>query len=130
MRCMGYCPHRAVEAGHSLGVLFYFATTVPVGVFALNSLGRELPALAGLSETPVALLIQYPYALISLYLCYLLFTVLLRVPLVHQLFTWTTFTRVWRRYREPGTGMKEIRQWSVRGEETGEVPSVAAPEDG
>jgi Pyruvate/2-oxoacid:ferredoxin oxidoreductase delta subunit len=129
MRCMGYCPHRAVEAGHSLGVLLYFATTAPVGVLALNALGRIHPELAALSGTPAIWLIQYPFALLSLFVCYLLFTLLIRIPLVNQVFTWTTFTRIrgWRRYREPGTGLKQLRQWTIGSEESGEGGEVAAP---
>lgn len=124
MRCMGYCPKKAVEAGHSLGLLLYFVTSIPVGVFFLNMLGRRLPGVADLSDTWVNWLLQYPYILLSMYLCYLLVTLLIRIPIINKLFTWTTFTRIWRRYREPETTLKEIRVWNSRfTEEEHELPT-------
>jgi ferredoxin len=111
MRCMGYCPKKAIEAGHSLGLLLYFVTSIPVGVFLLNVLGRSLPGVAHLSHTWVNWLIQYPYFLLSMYFCYLLVTLLIRIPFINKIFTWTTFTRIWRRYHEPETKLKEIRVW-------------------
>jgi ferredoxin len=117
MRCMGYCPHKAVEAGHSLGVLLYFITTIPVGAMVLKRIGRSLTWAPDLSSTWVDWLIQYPYFLLSTYFSYLLFTLLIRIPLVNHMFTWTTFTRGWRRYREPETGLKQIRAWNSSGKE-------------
>ena len=109
MRCMGYCPRNAVEAGHSLGLLLYFVTSIPVGVFLLNYLNRFLPGAEDLSHSWVNWLLQYPYMLLSLFLCYLLVTLLVRIPVINKAFTWTTFTRGWRRYHEPDTRLKEIR---------------------
>lgn len=109
MRCMAYCPRQAVEAGHSLGLLLYLAASVPVGVWLLNALGRLVPGAGEASHTWVRWLLQYPYMLLSMYLCYRLVNRFLRVPLVNKLFTWTTLTRGWRRYHEPGTGLGEIR---------------------
>jgi ferredoxin len=124
MRCMGYCPKKAVEAGHSLGLLLYFITSIPVGVFFLNMLGQRLPGVADLSHTWVNWLLQYPYILLSMYLCYLLVTLLIRISIINKVFTWTTFTRIWRRYREPETTLKEIRVWDSRfTEEEHELPT-------
>jgi hypothetical protein len=109
MRCMGYCPKKAVEAGHSLGLLLYFITSIPVGSFFLNMLGRNLPGVADMSHSWVHWPLQYPYILLSMFLCYLLVTLLIRIPVINKAFTWTTFTRVWRRYHEPETRLKEIR---------------------
>ncbi len=113
MRCMGYCPKQAIEAGHSLGLVLYFVTSVPVGVSLLNLLGQSLPGVADLSHTWVNWLFQYPYMLLSMYLCYLLIALLIRIPLINKVFTWTTFTHIWRRYREPETKLKNIRVWDL-----------------
>ena len=109
MRCMGYCPAKAIQAGHSLGILLYFITTIPVGVLILNKLGHIFAGIQDLPTTWMNNLFQYPYILLSLYICYLLFTLLIRIPIINSVFTWTTFTRIWRRYHEPETTIKEIR---------------------
>jgi ferredoxin len=117
MRCMGYCPREAVEAGHSLGLLLYFITSIPVGSYILNRFGRNLPGVADTSHTWVNWLLQYPYILLSIFLCYLLVTLLIRIPVINRAFTWTTFTRIWRRYHEPKTKLKEIQVWDSRSTE-------------
>lgn len=110
MRCMGYCPNQAVQAGHSLGLLLYYVTAIPVGTFILGKLNHALPGIPDLSNTWVNNLVQYPYMLISMYLCYLLINSLIRIPIINRAFTWTTFTRVWRRYHEPETMLKDLEK--------------------
>jgi ferredoxin len=108
MRCMGYCPEQAIEAGHSLGVILYYASIVPVSVFLFDELGGSLPWLAGKGDTWIGWLVQYPYTLLSFYLAYLLIHRLIRIPLFNRLFTYTTLTQFYRRYREPGTKLRDI----------------------
>jgi Pyruvate/2-oxoacid:ferredoxin oxidoreductase delta subunit len=109
MRCMAYCPKHAIEAGHSLGVILYYASAVPVSVFLFDALGaRALPWFAHKGDTWIGWLIQYPYMLLSFYLAYLLIHWLIRIPLLNRLFTYTTLTHFYRRYREPGTKLVEI----------------------
>ena len=108
LRCMAFCPERAVESGHSLGVLLYFVTTVPVSVWALNWLVARLSLPAAANHVAVRLLLQYPYILLSLFLSYLAFTFLSRVSLVNRLFTWTTLVHYFRRYHEPDTAIEDL----------------------
>jgi hypothetical protein len=105
---MGYCPKNAIEAGHSVGVILYYASIVPVAVFLFNALGSALPWLAGKGDTWIGWLVQYPYTLLSFYLAYLLIHRLIRIPFFNRLFTYTTLTRLYRRYREPGTRLAQI----------------------
>ncbi len=108
LRCLAWCPERAVESGHSLGVLLYFATTVPVGAWALNWLAPRLGLPAAANSLAVRLLLQYPYILLALFLSYLVFTFLSRIPLVNRLFTWTTLVHYFRRYHEPDTTLDAL----------------------
>jgi hypothetical protein len=41
-------------------------------------------------------------------LAYWIFSQLLRLRLFNQLFTYTTFTRLWKRYREPDTRRQHL----------------------
>ena len=108
LQCMAWCPERAIESGHSFGVLLYFATSVPVGVWAMNWLTTHLHWPAAADNIVTRLLLQYPYALLAIFVSYLVFTCLLHIPLVNRLFTWTTLTHYYGRYREPDTELTHL----------------------
>jgi len=108
LRCLAWCPEQAVESGHSLGVLLYFVTTIPVSAWALNWLAGRLSLPAAAGGLAARLVLQYPYILLSLFVSYLVFTVLSRIPLVNRLFTWTTLVHYYRRYREPDTTLADL----------------------
>ena len=110
MRCMNYCPEQAIEAGHSWGVVLYFLLTFPAVDWLVHRLAGLLPWLSRLYEHPLgAWVLEYPYNLLAIFVAYLLFTLLIRVPLVNRLFTLTTLTHYYRRYREPGTNLRDLR---------------------
>lgn len=103
MRCMAYCPERAIEAGHSWAVLLYFAATVPVAMWLFNGLDPWVPWLASLDHPAMRLLIQYVYFLAALVVAYFVFSLLIRIRPINALFTYTTLTCLYRRYHEPET---------------------------
>ena len=110
MRCMNYCPEQAIEAGHSWGVILYFVMTLPAMGWLIHRLAGLLPWLERLYGTTLgAWVLEYPYMLLSIFLAYLLFTLVIRVPLVNRLFTLTTLTHYYRRYHEPGTKLADLR---------------------
>jgi ferredoxin len=109
MRCMGYCPEKAVEAGHSVGVILYYVTAVPVSTYVLNLLDDSIPWLADLKGTWAETILQYPYFLLSMFLAYWLLTHLIRIPLINRAFTYTTLTHLYRRYHEPDTALRDIK---------------------
>jgi len=108
LRCMAWCPAQAVESGHSLGVILYFVTTLPVSMYAMNWLGAHLSLPGAASGLAARLLLQYPYILLSLFVTYLVFSVLIRIPLVNRLFTCTTLVHWYRRYHEPDTALGDL----------------------
>ena len=110
MRCMNFCPEEAIEAGHSWGVVLYFLVTFPTVDWLVHRLAGLLPWIERLYSTALGgWLLEYPYKLFSIFLAYLLFTLVVRVPLVNRLFTVTTLTHYYRRYREPGTRLRDLR---------------------
>lgn len=109
MRCMGYCPEKAVEAGHSLGAIFYFITTIPATNWLFNQVGGFLPGAECIQAGWVHNVAQYLYILVSLWLSYYLFHWLSKVPLINWLFTWTTLTHLYDRYHEPGTKAEDFK---------------------
>jgi len=108
MRCMAYCPEQAVEAGHSWAVLLYFATGVPAAMWLFQWLTPHLPWIASLDHPAVRGLVQYVYFLLSLVVAYFLFWVLIRIRPINTLFTYTTLTRLYRRYHEPDTRADDL----------------------
>jgi len=108
LRCMAWCPTHAVESGHSLGVVLYLVTTLPVSVYAMDWLGARLSLPVAANNVATRLLLQYPYILLSLFATYLLFNVLIRIPLVNRLFTYTTLVHWYRRYHEPDTDLGDL----------------------
>ena len=111
MKCAAVCPHNAIEAGHSWGVILYFITAVPVSAYLFSLLGVDLKS-GGSSGTYVlrnALNIVYFYP--ALFVSYYVFSLLIRIPLLNALFTHTTLTHLpfWGRYREPKTKLKDMR---------------------
>ena len=128
MRCMAWCPTRAIEVGHSWAVLTFFLTNVPVYQVVLNWLTPRWPGATALKGQLGFWLIQYPYALLALALAYAVFSVLLRVPAVNYLFTYTTFTKLFRRYHAPGVSLADMRE--PPGTAAGAAPSPAHTTEG
>ncbi len=112
MRCMGYCPKEAVQAGHSWAVILYFITVIPFAQYLLTVLVTYLPGAQAIRGTWAMNVIQYPFFLLSLMGAYALFWLATRIPAVNAVFAYTTLTRAYRRYHEPDTGVKEMRRKS------------------
>jgi len=110
MQCMAFCPLRAVEASHSLAALvFVLAAIVPLDVLFVRAASRAAPALAPLVGSPLAgSLLGSAYLLALLFFLYAVLAVAARVPLVSALLEYTTLTRLYHRYREPGTRLGDI----------------------
>ena len=108
LRCMGYCSKKAVEAGHSWAVILYFLASVPVISYLLHQLRvsfSEIPGLAYFFPYPTLYMID---CITAILISYLLFWYLIKIPAVNTLFTYTTFTRYYRRYHQPETKLKQL----------------------
>jgi len=109
MRCMGYCPENAVQAGHSWAVIVYFITAIPFSQYLLNVLVGHVPFAEAVRGTWGMTVIQYPFFLLSLMAAYAVFWLATRIPAVNAVFAYSTLTRAYRRYHEPDTGAREMR---------------------
>lgn len=108
MRCMSFCPRQAVEAGHSWAVLLAWITHIPVAVWTISWLAARFPALAPLNAPWPLLAARLAYLYLSLWAAYGVFHLLVRIRAVNAFFTWSTFTRFYRRYHEPGTSVRDL----------------------
>lgn len=110
MRCMGFCPKQAVEASQPLAVLLGYLTAVPVSFYLLKWFTSLVPGINQVINYWPETFINYAYFLLSVYLVYRLFNWLIRFPLINKIFTYTTLTHYYRRYHEPGTRLRDLRE--------------------
>ena len=108
LRCLNTCPQKAIEAGQSWAVLLWFMIAFPLSAFLFPVLSSHLPVVAGIGNwwlrEAIFCVYYYPAAILA----YWLFSQLLRVKPLNLLFTYTTFTRLWKRYREPDTRRQHL----------------------
>ena len=108
MRCMAFCPRRAVEASQSFAVVLFYLMFLPSSVWASAWLARMVPGLdlPGNPWLELALVWVwcYPVAIVT----YRLFHFLSRLPGAGWLFTYTTLTVFYKRYRSPGTKVTDF----------------------
>ncbi len=108
MRCMNYCPCRAIEAGYPFAIALYFITSVPSGYIVLDWLCGRFPALTGIDNDFTRWVISYAATLISIVISYIMFTGLLRFRWFNRLMTICTPTEYYRRYHEPSTSLNDL----------------------
>ena len=108
MRCRSYCPEKAVEASYTLAVAFYYLTSIPAIVYLLDRLSGACLSRSYLNSGLVPWLLEYPFKLLAIYLAYLLFNQLVRIPALNRFFTYTTLTHYYTRYHEPATSLRDI----------------------
>ncbi len=105
MRCMAFCPQKAVEVGHSWAVILYLIITIPVATYFLAAVGGSVP---GILNSWIKGLVHFLYIYPAIFISYYLFYFLTRIPVINTIFTYTTLTHIFRRYHEPDTKLKEI----------------------
>ncbi len=107
-RCMNYCPKRAVEASYPFAALLMYLSGLPAAAVLLDLLARRFTAASGWHGPMLEWIIAYPYKLLAFAVTYLVFWLVMRIPLVNSFVTFFTPTRFYRRYHEPGTHLGEI----------------------
>jgi Pyruvate/2-oxoacid:ferredoxin oxidoreductase delta subunit len=104
MRCMNTCPNRAIDTAHGFlaGALFLINLVVLVYFWKMVSLVIMPPADEGWMVVPYTI-IRWILTFASMVICYRLFHFLLRIPIVREVFFYTSLTRLkgWRRYKAP-----------------------------
>jgi len=112
MKCAAFCPHNAIEVGHSWGVILYFISAFPISVYLLSLIGVDSASIGNLNRNWTGNLLNIIYFYPAIFVSYYIFSLLIRIPLLNYLFTHTTMTHlsIWGRYREPKTRLKDISQ--------------------
>jgi len=111
MRCMAFCPKQAIEAGHSWAFIFFYilhSVIMPPMLYLCYQIIESKPGLAILNHSFFGYFLYWIIGMSYIMLGYMIFALLMRIPIVNSFFTYTTFTHVYRRYHEPGTSLKDI----------------------
>jgi ferredoxin len=108
LRCMNFCPQQAVEVGHSWGVLLFFAASFPLSFTIFDLLVRYLPFLERFRGYSAVELVNSVYTYPAVMLAYFIFFWLIRWKPLNQMFTYTTFTHLFRRFHDPETELSDL----------------------
>ncbi|OGP60554.1 MAG: hypothetical protein A2V67_15210 [Deltaproteobacteria bacterium RBG_13_61_14] len=108
MRCMSYCPQQAIEASWTWAALLFWLGSASTTTYLLARGSEFVPGLAQLGDSWLKWILYAVYCDAAYPLTYYLFYALVRIPLLNKFFSYTTPTRLYRRYREPQTKLKEL----------------------
>lgn len=109
MRCMNYCPQQAIESSHLLAIGFYYLASIPVGALVMKWSLEQLPYLHQINNPIRNFLLQYSYMLLAFVIAYFVFHQLIRIKFFNTLFKYSTLTRYYTRYRQPGVKLRDLR---------------------
>jgi len=129
MRCLAYCPEQAIEASHSLAVVFYLLISGMTTAWLTARLAAAWPWFDPGTTSGGILwwLMYYVYFVVALFVVYFVFWLLLKLRPFNLLFTYTTLTHWYRRYREPDTKVATLKR-SVTLPPVGNPPAMGENE--
>ena len=109
MKCMAFCPEKAIESSHAWFAALFFILSLPFTAWLIGAAVIIFPL--GPENIPERLVaaIKFLSFYPALFLSYMVFDLLLRIPLIRRFFTISTFTHYWRRYHQPGIKASDLR---------------------
>lgn len=108
LRCLNYCPSRAVEAGTSWAGLIILIGLVPFTALLSGALASCLPLPSLFGDYRFRELADALFFIPAVIAAYALFWRLVRIRPVNALFSYTSLTRYFSRYHEPGTKLGDM----------------------
>jgi Pyruvate/2-oxoacid:ferredoxin oxidoreductase delta subunit len=109
MRCAGMCPENAIEAGHSIAAILIYVGNIPFSYYLINEYAGNLFIL-DFSGSFIGIIINSALLFPIIYLTYLLIWLLTKVAILNKVFSFTTFTHFWGRYKLPGIKIKDLKR--------------------
>jgi Pyruvate/2-oxoacid:ferredoxin oxidoreductase delta subunit len=109
LRCLNFCPQKAVVAGHSWGaLLWYIGVLVAYGGALYTWIGGHIPQLLSLRSWWTIELLNAIFYYPAFIAAYFLFFQLLRLKPINTFFTLTSLVRFFGQYREPDTTLNKM----------------------
>ncbi|HRU40293.1 MAG TPA: 4Fe-4S binding protein, partial [Candidatus Goldiibacteriota bacterium] len=104
-RCMAYCPKKAIQAGHSYLVLLYWVMYGVLGFIPAFFLAKF-----GILKTGIpAMAFSIAYTLLFYFTGQWLLHFISRTAWGARLFSHTTLTKIFRRYNQHDTTLKDLK---------------------
>jgi hypothetical protein len=106
MKCMNYCPQRAIETAHSLVFVLLFALIIFINPY-LSAKVTSFVTLwlygSRIAFESIYFVVQWSVALALFFIGYKLLHYLMRFPGINKMITYTSLTtwKFWRRYKIP-----------------------------
>lgn len=107
-RCISFCPRNAIEAGHSMGVVMWFAVSLSASYYFLDFLFTSTAVASFMANTWILKVRNYVSFIITIFFCYYAFYYLVKIPFINRIFAYTSGTHWWKKYHEPS--LKSIRE--------------------
>ena len=110
MRCLNNCPKQAIQTSHLFAFMMIWAVSLfPLTDMLMGYIMKSSSPLvhffSGLIDLTLVSAINIPL----LYFTYWILHLLLLIKPLNKLFTYTSLTRWWRRYKVPGLNVKDYR---------------------
>jgi ferredoxin len=105
MRCINNCPRTAIQTSHLIFAIMIALTSVPFAALIF----LKTPFSKIIDVPLVGLLIDSYLGLFIIYIMYIVIQRILKVKFINFIFTRTSLTSYWKRYRAPGIGLKDYK---------------------
>ena len=109
IRCMAFCPRKAVEASHPLFAVMIYLLSIPLSTYLLYIFGHQAEWITNLTGW-LQIITNYLYSLAVIIVVYFMFVMIMRIPLINQLITYLTPVHYYRRYHEPDTKLGDFKE--------------------
>ena len=109
LRCLNFCPHRAVTSGWGWGALLWLAGAAAAqGAWLFGWLAARFKGLAAWRGYSTVELLNVPFYYFAFILSYFLVYQLLRFRPLNQVFTYAGLAWLFGQYRAPGVALADL----------------------
>ena len=110
MRCMNICPKNSIQTAHSFLIpILYISLSIPLAhmiyLYLISNTGRLPSVFDYITNTAIT----WGTALLVFYAAYWIFFYIIRWVPINKVFTYTSFTKYWRRYIAEGITEKDFK---------------------
>ncbi|MGE5626572.1 MAG: EFR1 family ferrodoxin [Solirubrobacterales bacterium] len=101
MRCAGFCPRKAVEGSLPLLIVYSFILTS-------IRIDQRIIGFLQIKNIAAGFAVFYITFILTIVTGYFIFISLNRIKFLNRIFSYSTFTFYWRKYKEPTVGLDKL----------------------
>lgn len=118
-RCISYCPQSAIETGHSMAILIWYATTLRTSFHFIDYFFESPAVTSFIGNRYIVLLSNYLSYLLIIFLCYYVLYYLVKIPFINNIFAFTSGTHWWSKYHESSVHLQDFKSIDFEGNTEG-----------